>query len=132
MAKSTAPFVLHDPDYMAPRIDADTNLAAINHIPNELEWHQQLTIAAALPLFFLNKAQTLRGVLLANDVGVGKTLEAFGLIATLTDLIDHVVKDHEAILPPILCKSDATDVLMYTDRASSPKSPIDNNQVITF
>ena len=45
------------------------------------------------------------GVLLADDVGVGKTLEAFGLIATLTDLIDCVVKDHEAILPPA---ADAT------------------------
>ena len=35
MAKSqpTDPLVLHDPDYMALRINADTNLATINHIP---------------------------------------------------------------------------------------------------
>ena len=113
--RPTDPLVLRDPNYVAPKLDANTDLAAINHIANELEWHQQVAIAACLPLFFSNEAEPNPGVLLADDVGVGKTLEAFGLIATLTDLIDRVAKDHEAILPPILRKSDATDVMIYTD-----------------
>lgn len=102
------PLVFHDPNYTAPKSESESD---DTHIPNELEWHQQVAIAACLPLFFSDSTAAPSGVLLADDVGVGKTLEAFGLIATLTDLIDRVMKDHEHILPPILHKSDTTDII---------------------
>jgi hypothetical protein len=113
--RPTDPLVLRDPNYTAPKLPSDPESAVPDeHVLNELEWHQQVAIAACLPLFFSDSANTPPGVLLADDVGVGKTLEAFGLIATLTDLIDRVKKNHEEILPPILRKSDATDVIRAT------------------
>lgn len=75
------------------------------HVPNNLEWHQLVAIAVCLTLFFSKTSQKQPGVLLADDVGVGKTLEVFGTIAAITDLVDRCDKDHMTTLPSILGKS---------------------------
>jgi hypothetical protein len=74
-------------NYTAPA-SLDDDSGPVKHIVNSLEWHQQVAIAVCLSLFFSSSGVKQPGVLLADDVGVGKTLEALGLVAAITDLID--------------------------------------------
>lgn len=70
---------------------------------NQLEWHQLVAIITSLRLSFDSKARPAPGVLIADDVGVGKTHSSFGVIASLTDLLDRASQPNVP-LPPYVGK----------------------------
>jgi hypothetical protein len=94
--------LLLDRNYTLPQLKPDSPIPA-NHVRNELEWHQMCAIASLLHHFFQPTAHCVSGMLIANDVGVGKTLENYGSIAALVDILDCVMAGNS--LPELLGES---------------------------
>ncbi|KAF9520456.1 hypothetical protein BS47DRAFT_1357316 [Hydnum rufescens UP504] len=59
-----------------------------------LQWHQLLGIVSAVCQVFSSSDQASeRGILLADEVGLGKTAQGLGLIAFLTQMVVHLSAD---------------------------------------
>jgi SNF2-related domain len=66
-----------------------------------LQWHQLLGIASAVHQVFSSSGQVSEcGILLADEVGLGKTAQGLGLIAFLAQMV--VVRKNGGSDPPIL------------------------------
>lgn len=75
------------------------------HSKNDLQWHQLVAIAAIHKQAWApTSAPQCNGVLLADDVGVGKTMSAFGSVAFMVDIVDRLSAGHADKLPPLLGK----------------------------
>lgn len=100
--RPTDPHLISEPGYVLPLHSPNSPVPA-GYVLNELQWHQMSAIATMLLHFFQPKAARTSGMLIADDVGVGKTLENYGMIATVTDVLDRAIAGKP--LPPILSKS---------------------------
>jgi hypothetical protein len=88
------------PTYTPPAHDASM---PADHLENTLEWHQIVAITSLLQHYFQPDDQHPSGMLVADDVGVGKTLENYGLIASVVDILDCAAAGKP--LPPIISES---------------------------
>ena len=67
---------------------------------NQPEWHQMAAIASMLQHYFQPDDRHPSGMLIADDVGVGKTIENYGLIVSVVDILDWVAAGRA--VPPII------------------------------
>jgi hypothetical protein len=91
---------LNEPGYTLPSFTPGNTVAPAGHIMNQLEWHQMAAIASMLQHYFQPDDRHPSGMLIADDVGVGKTLENYGLIASVVDILDQVAAGRA--VPPII------------------------------
>ncbi len=71
--------------------------------PIELRWHQLAGVHAVLRRILSVKSSDITpGILIADEVGLGKTLQSLAIIAWLTECAGR--KSRKSILPPILSK----------------------------
>lgn len=74
---------------------------------NVLHWHQLDGVYKQVRLFFSPEPQTARpcGVLIADEVGLGKTYQAIAMVAFLTDLVMRQKVGGK--MPPIIGGSES-------------------------
>lgn len=95
---------LLEPGYTLPPLTPDNDTPApTGHVKNQLEWHQLAAIASMLQHYFQPDDRLPSGMLIADDVGVGKTLENYGLIASTVDILDRVLAGRA--VPQIISES---------------------------
>ena len=110
---------LLEPGYTLPSVTPDNNNdtpAPAGHVKNQLEWHQMAAIASMLQHYFQPDDCHPSGMLIADDVGVEKTLENYGLIASVVDILDRAIAGRAA--PPII--SESMTSLHQKDRCNIP------------
>lgn len=82
-------------------------------VPFSLRWHQLAGVHAILRrLFSKNSTPGNLGVLIADEVGLGKTFQSLAIIATLTEYIGRQGfmvmakhgRTHSPVMPPLLRK----------------------------
>jgi hypothetical protein len=74
-------------------------------VPNELRWHQLAGVHAILRRLLSEKPSRARpGILVADEVGLGKTLQSLAAIAWLTECVGRQSHEGGSPLPPILSK----------------------------
>jgi hypothetical protein len=72
--------------------------------PNQLRWHQLAGVHAVLRrLLSQEPSRTPCGMLVADEVGLGKTIQSLAILAWLTECAGRQSKKGSS-LPPILCK----------------------------
>ena len=69
---------------------------------NIVKWHQLVGLTALLEAAFSSTPQQPIAHLIADEVGVGKTLQAFLFIGMLTLTIE--MAEHQQAVPPLLCE----------------------------
>lgn len=66
---------------------------------NQADWHQTAGLIAMLSHFLNTDGTQQPGLLLADEVGVGKTLQAILLIAAITHGIDFAIAGNLSAIP---------------------------------
>jgi SNF2 family DNA or RNA helicase len=88
--------------------------------PNRLHWHQLAGIhAIARSVFTKQPNHSPRGILVADDVGLGKTSLTIGFIALLNETIARRQRKHPD--PPVFSESPVDDFGSGTDLINSAK-----------
>jgi len=71
--------------------------------PNALRWHQLAGVHAILRRFMSEEPSHARpGILIADEVGLGKTLQSLATIAWLTECAGRQSNEGGSPLPPFL------------------------------
>lgn len=75
-------------------------------IPLKLKWHQLCGIASMVGMAFTaeNESKGAKNILIADDVGIGKTAQLMGIIAFLIKC--YFAHEKKQLLPPILHASE--------------------------
>ena len=94
---------LLEPGYILPTATPDDTPAPSGHVRNQLEWHQMAAIASMLQHYFQPDDRHPSGMLIADDVGVGKTLENYGLVASAVNILAQAMAGRA--IPPIISES---------------------------
>lgn len=73
-----------------------------DHTENILQWHQLAATATIVSsAFSTSPTKRPHGVLLADDVGVGKTPTSFAVIGHMIDTLDRAMLGHQNKIAPI-------------------------------
>ena len=73
--------------------------------PNELRWHQLAGVHAVLRRLLSQEPSSMpSGFLIADEVGLGKTIQALAILAWLTECVGRQSKEGDSSLPPMLGK----------------------------
>lgn len=99
--------------------DDEKAFKVVGHIPAELlriqfHWHQLAGIHSIIRSIFTEEkdASHPAGVLVGDEVGLGKTAQAIGLLAFLNQLI--LLQDRKTPFPPVIRKHTVYRTIVYT------------------
>jgi hypothetical protein len=103
----------HNPiDHPSAFKDLDSENLPEDFIPCRLRWAQLVGIAAAITTFTQNDAAAVRkSILLADDVGLGKTGTVMGIIAVFMHA--RMLQEKGAPLPPIFGECKAFSLISH-------------------
>lgn len=90
---------LQEPGFVLPQW-LPTDPVPEGFVQNVLEWHQIVGVCSLLVNFFKAEEGPALGMLVADDVGVGKTLTNYAFMAMVTHITDLAAAKQP--LPPIL------------------------------